>query len=170
LTCHGSVYDVDGDPTNGCEIRHNPSGPTRESAIDLGSKGCATRTRFTGRIVSDARPHDPAPPGFDDTTGAAPNFWRAIATGGNASQCPNGQKFDAIIATSGGSGPGPCYRLTVFNGAGFVYGTRDVSGSGITGIHNIIYPSNADLIFKFEKICGTNVREDINVTIDFVVQ
>jgi len=170
FTCKGDNYDVDGDPTNGCEAPddgHNNHTPA--TIRSLGSKSCdnsSSRTSFSGRIVSDNRQHLPAPAGFDPTTGAAPDWWVVSASGGTF--CSN--DLVASITTTGGAATGTCYRLTVETNR--VTRTANVSGSGTASIPSCsgsCYTDGTTIRFKVEKTCSTSesVPESIGYTVSF---
>src|SRR5262249_54984217 len=67
FSCVGENYDVDNNPSNGCEWIDSPTGNhTNASATSLGSHDCTDSTvSFNGTMLSDSRSHSPAINGFD---------------------------------------------------------------------------------------------------------
>jgi hypothetical protein len=85
LTCDATDYDVDGDPTNGCEVPDPTDDHVQASAVDLGSAGCndgSSAQNLFGTLASDHAAHNPEPAGFDSVTGSAPDYFKIKGTGG----------------------------------------------------------------------------------------
>ena len=167
FSCQGDSYDVDGNPGTGCEqvltgAANHTSGtakfasPATQDCFDDSSGG------FTGTIASDARAHaNPTVPGFDASTGSAPQFWKVTASGG--SLCQNG--LDVQITMTGATSN--CYGLTVTTdkasyAAVVVNGTARIN-PGSTGI----YSDGTTILFKVEKTCGTSVREVADYSVSY---
>ena len=167
LTCAGANYDVDGIASDGCEVSDDfVAGHTMASPALAASQGCSDTVIGTlsgGRIVSDGRAHNPAPPGYDATTGSASDWWGVLGTGG--SLCAD--NYAATITTSGGSSAA-CYRLTLITDRGSA--STAVSGSGSATVSNLgfgLYTDNTMIYFHVEKTCPASVAENVSYTISF---
>jgi hypothetical protein len=102
ITCATESYDVNGDPHDGCEVDDvcassqgnqvcasgaDPQDDhTQPLAANAGSYPCtdsSSAQNMQGVVPSDARgPHQPPTDGFDPTTGAAPDYFSILGTGG----------------------------------------------------------------------------------------
>jgi hypothetical protein len=85
ITCDATDYDVDGDPTNGCEVPDPTDDHAQDHAVDLGSAGCndgSSAQNVLGIMASDHAAHNPQPTGFDATVGATPDYFKIKGTGG----------------------------------------------------------------------------------------
>jgi hypothetical protein len=85
ITCDANDYDVDGDPSNGCEVPDPTNDHTVGTAVDLGSAGCndgSSAQNILGIMASDHATHNPQAANFDTTTGAAPDYFQIKGTGG----------------------------------------------------------------------------------------
>lgn len=170
MTCRGENYDVDNNPSNGCERNHpTPPGHTQTiaAAAYRGSKSCsdgASTDSFSATLLSDTRVHtNPPVDSFSATVGSAPDFWRVYADGG---LCVN--DLDVTITTVGGSSANKCYRLTVITNNG--PRSVDVSGSGSANISSGSgsYSDDTDIYFKIEKICAAGTpQEAVTYTIRY---
>lgn len=164
LTCVGENYDVNGNPTDGCEQSSTFTAHSQETAASLGSRSCLDTDRgsFSGTIISDDRDHDPAVPGYNPDTGAAPHWWKVFA---NDSQffCLNTVEL-SLTMTGGSNG---CYRVTAITdrtsqSADVVDGTARIS-LGPSGQ----YSTKTNVFFSLEKTCGREVREAASFTANF---
>ncbi len=171
FTCQGENFDVDKDPTTGCEAPDTvPPGHTAFSAASLGTLSCLdAATVFTGKIVSDARTHtNPTVDGFNAFSGSAPDLWVATTTSPDAGVC-NGS-YAVSIVTTGGSATGNCYRLIVSSG---LLGSAQVDLSGddtatLTGAAGAYTPGN-DVRFTVKKTCNTAVTESVSYSVKFTL-
>jgi hypothetical protein len=166
FSCQGSAYDLDGDPSTGCEsLDDTPAAGTKDAARDLHSFSCSdTPLQFTGIIVSDARVHEqPTLSGFDASVGASPDWWRVHADGGIT--CSN--DIAATITTSGG-GATLCYKLSIMTDK-VPLTTAVVNGHGSASltINSSAYSDDTDIYFKIEKTCSTSIRERVSYTVDY---
>jgi hypothetical protein len=153
FSCVGENYDVDGHPANGCEVPDSPTGNhTQATATLLGQLPCDdTASSFDrlGVIPSDARLHEnPLVSGFNNDSGAAPDWVRVLATGGIF--CVN----DLALTLSMGATAAGCYQLTVLTDK---QSPSCVIGAG--GSCTILsgpgsYSSQTDIYLKVERICG----------------
>jgi hypothetical protein len=165
FSCQGEHYDVDGDMSNGCEVSADPQGHhTIGSASSLGDLSCNDITQtLTGSLPSDARVHaSPAIVGFDVTTGSAPVWYTAHATGGSV--CTNDLAATLTISNSTHLN---CYQLQVI--AGINTFTAQTNGSGTATITqgSGAYHEDDDISFRIAKTCGTNVTEAANYSLEF---
>jgi hypothetical protein len=131
ITCDANHYDVNGDPSDGCEVADacavqtgsttiNPAcGPSSSDPIDdhtqanaafVGSFPCddgSSQQHIAAIIPSDDRPHNPMADNFDVVTGSAPDYFKISATGGTF--CQDDANLDiqmsAPVAHKG------CYQL-----------------------------------------------------------
>jgi len=96
ITCDATDYDVDGDPTNGCEVPDPTDDHDNATAIDQGGPfGCndgATAQNILGILASDHAQHNPNPNGWDAVTGSAPDYFK-IRTDAPVVGCDNDANF-----------------------------------------------------------------------------
>jgi len=165
LSCKGENYDVDNNPSNGCEFLDGPQGNhTSGTPVNMGSHDCFDDTiSYSGTMLSDAREHaNPAVIGFDGTTGAAPDWHTITGTGGPF--CSNDLSF--TLSTSGG-GPSVCYRLTIFTTA-FPGGVGcTTTGAGVCSVTRGAgaYSSNSAVGFRVDKTCTSATRERVTYVV-----
>ena len=156
VVCHGDHSDVDGDPGNGCEVDGGVAIHTKETAATAtpATPGCddAATGGFIGMIASDGRAHSPAVEGLDPVTGAAPQWWKVRATGG---QCVRDLSVELTMSRATRN----CYRLTVTTDKGEVSAVWN-GGIEVTGTGTGAYTPDTDIHFKMEKFCSvTTARE-----------
>jgi hypothetical protein len=168
LTCGASTYDVNGSAADGCEaVDDAVAGHTQSTATARPSQGCSDTTTSSingARVVSDARPHSPSPPGFVGAVGAAPDWYSVLATGGTL--CAN--NYGVTIVTSGGSSAGACYSVTLITDRTTV--SMAVSGSGSNTMSSTafgLYTENSTVYFRVEKTCSLPVRENVSYTLTY---
>ena len=166
FACAGANYDVDGDPSNGCEVLDDASdNHTQLTATDLGSLPCtdADGSSFTGSLVSDARTHTPSVSGFDATVGAAPRFWKLYATGGFS--CVN--DYEVTLQTSGG-GSTACYQVSVITDIATAH-SQAASGSGSVTLSAgpSSYSDDTTVYLKVEKTCPLPTQESVSFTVNY---
>lgn len=167
LACVGDQYDVDGDPANGCEVTDDSfGGHTQATASSRVSLPCddGTRDTITGAmIVSDARAHSPAPPGFDATVGAAPDWYATNARGG--SLCAN--NYGITFSTTGG-GDVACYRCTII--------TNRTTDSVLANGHTTVMLTNAGIglyndgttvYLRVDRVCSPPTPERVSYTVQY---
>lgn len=160
--CKGQNYDVNGDPSDGCEREDTQANRTQATAKDLGSFSCRDTDAgsFTGTIYSDGREHtNPEPAGFNPDTGAAPLWFWAFADGG---ACQN----DPAISLSMTGGTSGCYTLTFKTNLGTEVRTV-TNGAASIVLPSSSYSDDTPVYFKVEKTCGKNVREAASFTVNF---
>ena len=137
------------------------------AATALAAQGCADTALTTirgARIVSDDRPHAPAPTGFVGTVGAAPDWFTLQAIGGTL--CAN--NYGVTVVTTGGSSAGSCYTVSFITDRTSV--SLAVSGSGTNTMSSTafgLYTENTPVYFRVEKVCSLPTREDVAYTITF---
>jgi hypothetical protein len=112
LSCQGEFYDVNGLPSDGCEVPDVPIDKhTQTKAIDQGSFSCndgSSTQNIDGRVPSDVRVHEnPTFDGFNTTVGAAPDWFKIGASGG---VCTDDANFDLQMNNVKQKN---CYRLTL---------------------------------------------------------
>ena len=156
IVCQGDHYDVDGNPDNGCEVSGGVANHTMETAATAtpATQGCddAVTGGFIGMIASDGRAHSPAVEGLDPVTGAAPQWWKVRATGG---QCVRDLSVELTMSRATRN----CYRLTVTTDKGEVSAVWN-GGIEVTGTGTGAYTPDTDIHVKMEKFCSvTTVRE-----------
>ena len=107
LVCADDEYDVDGDPSNGCEVKDTEGNHSKDSAFDLGRVDeCDSSYGWfshSGKYPSDDRTH---------TSGALGTLGRAdylVATHVSKTFCLDDPTYQ--ISISGGKGN---YRVTVY--------------------------------------------------------
>jgi hypothetical protein len=162
FSCQGENYDLDGDPSTGCETADSPTGNhVQSSAVSLGNQSCAdTPLSFSGTILSDARTHAlPAIVGFDTTTGSAPDWYVIHATGG---LCQD----DLSVALTITEGTPTCYHLRVITNKGQF--DAQVGNNGMATItQSDAYSDGTDIHFQISKTCGTTVLEKASYSAQF---
>src|SRR5262249_27335954 len=97
LSCQGEFYDVNDNPTDGCERQDSPiDNHTKDKAVDLGSFPCGdgdSKQDIDGIVPTDNKVHEnPNIDGFDTTVGAAPDWFKIKGTGGTF--CQDDANFD----------------------------------------------------------------------------
>jgi hypothetical protein len=161
LTCKGGYYDVNNNPTDGCEMFDTLAEKrVQDKSISLGNHSCFDDNGgiFNGVMYSDARSHqNPSAPGFDPAVGAAPHWFLINATGGGG--CVNDLQVDLVMG-----GTSDCYRLSVYTNLKQASVPIKSAGPGQPNRASITlgvssYTDNSQIFFKVEKTCGPNVRE-----------
>ncbi len=163
LTCQGEHYDVNGDPSDGCEVEDSPTGNhTQATATNEGaSLDCSAHDSqfyWTGEIPSDRRIHTNAPSGFSAVAGAAPDWFSYV---GNGEQIPFVICVNGIVATlaiSGSVQPN-CYELTIQSDENLWAIPTDASGvatriSSCTTPLCSDYSSGSTIYFEVSKTCS----------------
>lgn len=160
--CTGANYNIDNNPNNGCETADPQTNHTRDSATDLGSKGCRDDVyTFYGSIYSDPHAHDPAPSGFNTTVKAAPLWYRVFGTGSGG--CANDPGID--LFQTGGTASG-CYAITIMTDGQSV--TIPVTGGRASyEMSSGSYPNNSWIHFKVEKTCQSSAPEKADFQVNF---
>ena len=122
ITCNGENYDVNGVLSDGCEVagqcvasQSTPKCPvddhTQALAANAGSYPCddgSSAQNMTGTVPSDYRTHVPAIDAFDMTTGAAPDYFSILGTGGTFCE----DDANLTLTMTGTTQPA-CYVLTM---------------------------------------------------------
>lgn len=164
ITCSGENYDVNGDPSDGCERLHSGSNHSNTTAISLGSLSCSDSLRMglSNQIFSDSRTHSPMPTGFSGVVGSAPDYYSVRATGGQF--CLNDGAFE--FKTSGG-GTTDCYRFTVTTDRTSVSVLLNGQGSGSFRKGSTFYGNNSTVYIKIEKTCSLPTQEAVTYSVSF---
>jgi hypothetical protein len=139
FSCQGEHYDIDQDASDGCEKVDSPlENHSVATATNLGSVGCNdgdSAQNLSGILPSDDRVHeDPGVIGFDSATGAAPDYWTIVGSGGTFCQddlnltltvtgSSNATCYMLNATTSSGDGPYSCAitsgtSCSILNGSG----------------------------------------------------
>ncbi len=172
FSCIGENYDVNDNPSDGCEWQDSPQGDhTMGSAVSLSSlDNCGTSNiDQTGqRMLSDTRVHEnPSVAGFDTFSGSAPDWVSVQGTGGS---CSNDAQ---LTLTLGGTNFPYCYALTFYappypsspptcdsSSAGSCTCVVDITGTCQTNPGDNVNYSNGDLLYwEVSKICDTSSTE-----------
>ena len=165
LSCQGENYDVDDDASDGCEVADDPTGNHEvTSATDLGSVSChddSSAQNLSGVIPSDARAHeDPSVPGFLPLTGAAPDYWTIVGSGGS---CYN--DLNLTLTLTGAKTPS-CYTLTATTtGHGPYSCTPSTTNTCSISNGSGSYDDGATIVWHLEKTCSVATKEDVAYTI-----
>jgi len=123
ITCNGENYDVNGVLSDGCEVagqcvasQSTPKCPvddhTQALAANAGSYPCddgPSAQNMTGTVPSDYRTHLPAIDAFDMTTGAAPDYFSIVGTGGTLCE----DDANLTLTMSGTTTQPDCYVLNL---------------------------------------------------------
>jgi hypothetical protein len=157
FSCQGENYDVNADPSDGCEVADSPTGNhTQATAKDEGmitdcDTGSNTDINFTGILPSDATVHaNPSVAGFDPATGSAPDFLKALGVGNVF--CQN--DLVVFLAVTGSTAPS-CYKLTVVSDK-FTYScTTDSTGACSINHLNGQFSDNTEVYFEVSRTCST---------------
>lgn len=161
--CKGANYNLDDNPNNGCEAADTQANHTRDSATDMGAKGCSDGDiySFFGSIYSDVYNHDPAPDGYNSTVKAAPLWYRVFGTGSGG--CANNPAID--LFQTGGTTSG-CYSITIMTDAQSV--TIPVNGGRASyDMGSGSYPNNSWIHFRVEKTCQTTRPEKADFQVNY---
>lgn len=172
LTCRAEYYDVNRDPSDGCEAPddfppgHYPGNPTG----DRGSKPCedgASGDAMYGKIVSDARVHkNPDVFGYVPSVGAAPDYWFVTGTGG--AFCANDIAF--TFTTTGGNPGTPCYYFLVETDKysdGVILSGSQIASLSYGGVFTPAYTSGSRITISVQKICSTMTLESVTYLIQY---
>lgn len=165
LACRGENYDVNGDPSDGCERVHTGPGHTLATASWRGVKTCddsSSLDSFSASLLSDARVHaSPTVDGFVGAVGSAPDYWYVQGLGG---VCVNDL---AVTFTTTGGGSSLCYRITVrtnnLTRSGLVSGSDSVTLTAGRGA----YDGGTNIIFLVEKTCSLPVQEAVAYSVSY---
>jgi hypothetical protein len=162
FTCQSEHYDVDNNPSDGCEVVDSPTANhTQNTATSAGSIDCndgnGMTVDLTGGLPSDKRVHEnPAVSGFDSATGSAPDFFSISATGGFTCQ------DDVVLTlTVTGSASPTCYKLTVITDKVTLSCQTGVAGTCSINQTSNQYSDGTTILVDVSKTCGTNVTENV---------
>jgi hypothetical protein len=168
FSCQGESYDVDNDPSDGCEVQDTPTGNhTQSSPASGGMFPCddgASNPNIHGTLVSDKRVHaSQAITGFDTASGSAPDWIGITATGG--SLCTD--DLDLTLQVTGSSQPA-CYKLTVITNK--VTLTAATNASGTAEVSQLspapaAYSDNTTIYVEVSKTCTTSVTEKVTYAV-----
>ncbi len=164
FSCQGENYDVDNDPSNGCEVADVPTGNhSKSSAADEGSvSDCDSNFSFSGKIVSDARVHEtPAIVGFDAASGSAPDWYTFKGVGHTF--CENNVVVSLQI---NGSANPTCYKFTIITDKNTYTCQTNAAGTcGFNASDSGQFSDDTQLYAEIQKTCGTTVRESVTYTV-----
>jgi hypothetical protein len=164
FSCQGENYDVDGAPSNGCEASDSPTGNhTESSPVDVGPVTCDPNggPDIAGTILSDTRVHeDPAIPGFDPTTGTAPDWYVIEATGGPT--CADDLALTLVV--TGASSP-DCYELTVITDVDTFTAQTDGTGTAAIAQGAGAYSDGTAIELEVQKTCPSPTGEIVSYTV-----
>lgn len=167
FTCRGQNYDVDNNPSNGCERADTQTNHTQATAQFLGSRTCddSDTGAFSGTLFSDSRMHtNPTAPGFDFDfpfgSGSAPLWYRVFAEGGLF--CQN----DPFVTVSMPGAPNNCYRVSVKTNSRTT-SVAVINGSAVVDMDSGSYPDDTDVFFTVEKTCPSTTRGVASFTATF---
>jgi hypothetical protein len=129
FSCQGEHYDIDQDASDGCEQVDVPiQNHAVSTATDLGSVGCDdgdSAQNLNGIMPSDNRVHEnPGVIGFDSSTGAAPDYWTIVGSGGTF--CEDDLNLTLTVS---GSSNATCYMLNATASSGEAYNCAITSGT-----------------------------------------
>lgn len=171
LTCRAEYYDVNRDPSDGCELADDlPPGHVQGNAAgNRGSKPCedgASNDTLVGRMYSDSRVHtNPDITGFVPSTGAAPDYWQVQGTGG--AFCVNDVAF---TFTTMGGGNSACYYFQVDTDKDSQAVILTGAQSGSLAFGDLIspaYSSGSTIVISVQKICSTATQEGVTYFITY---
>jgi hypothetical protein len=161
FSCQGENYDVDLDPSNGCEVADAPTGNhTQSAAASQGNVsdcdgGNNNEFSFNGMLPSDERVHNPGITGFDPNTGSAPD-WTSVYGVGHTF-CQN----DLVVWLQVSNTNNPtCYHFHAVTDK-YTYDC-DADGTGSCSFQNNgggQFSDNTTIYFAVWKTCGLNVTE-----------
>jgi hypothetical protein len=166
FTCRGENYDVNNNPADGCERSDtSPPGHTQALASASGSKDNSdTLATFGQVILSDGRVHaNPAIDGFNNNSGAAPDWWSVNATGGTFGI----NDYVVTFTTSGGSSAAPCYTITIITNSKTQSCATSGSGSCSINSGSGAYADGTTVFFKVEKTCTSATREAVTYSAQY---
>jgi hypothetical protein len=151
FTCPDDQYDVNADPSDGCEVTDDATNHTQATAFDLGPVDeCDSKvgwTAYSGTIVSDARKHLPS-----GTLGLLGKPQWAKATHQYELTCANDPTLK--LAINGGSGT---YQVTLYRGDGSVDSCTpaQIGANAETADISCAKQSSGEVVyFKIEKVSG----------------
>jgi hypothetical protein len=170
FSCQGENYDVNNDPSDGCELTDSPQGNhTQGSAASAGPfSDCdsgVSVTLFSGTLPSDQRVHEnPNVVGFDAISGSAPD-WISI-TPTTSTFCQND-----IVATLNvmGSAFPTCYKLTIIsNSEGLMYSCQTMASGSCSISHSSggQFADGASVLFEISKTCSPTQDESVAYEVD----
>ncbi len=164
FTCEGEHYDVNDDPTDGCEVADAPTGNhTQSTPAYVGDVSCddgnGHTVHFTGTLPSDTRVHaNPAVTGFDSPSGSAPDWYYINATGGLT--CVD----DVVLNfTPSGTIHAACYGIKVITDKN----TYSCSGGCAINHSSGQYSDGSVILIEITKSCSTStITETMSWTVD----
>src|SRR5262245_38714641 len=165
FSCQGENYDVNNNPSDGCEVADSPTGNhTQGTAVDQGPRPCfdASTFSFGGTIVDDTRVHaNPAVSGFNTTTGSTPDWYSMTATGGICTD-----DLSVTLQMTSANQP-TCYKLTVITDVNqFTCQTAAATGSCTVTQGAGAYHDNVTIYYKVERTCtAATGRQSVSYTV-----
>jgi hypothetical protein len=123
FSCQGENYDVNNNPSDGCEVaaapqgNHTASTPANGGTAPECDSGTLNDIHLTGHLPSDKRVHTkPTVVGFDTVSGSAPDFYSISPV--NGTFCANDLVLQ--LCMQGSSAPA-CYMLKATTNKGDMY-------------------------------------------------
>lgn len=166
FSCQGEHYDVDEDPTDGCEVADAPvQNHTVATAISLGSVSChddSSAQNLNGLLPNDDRVHEgPSITGFASGSGSAPDYWTIVGSGGTCDDDLN------LTLTVTGSTMPTCYTLTATTSSGHGPYNCSVGASGSCSISNGSgsYSDGDTIVWYVTRTCSAATPEKASYTI-----
>ncbi|MGH7284099.1 MAG: hypothetical protein ACRELY_21440 [Polyangiaceae bacterium] len=166
FSCQGEHYDVDQDPSDGCEIADTPEGNhTIPTAISLGSVSChddSSAQNLSGSMPSDERVHEePSIDGFSVVSGSAADYWTIVGSGGTCDDDLN------LTLTITGSSMPTCYTLTATTSSAHGPYNCTVGPTGSCSISNGSgsYSDGDTLVWYVTRTCSAVTPEAVTYAI-----
>ena len=170
FSCQGEHYDVNNDPSDGCEVTDSPQGNHLSSTPASAGPFPACDTGVSvplvsGTLPSDGRVHqNPSVVGFDAPSGSAPD-WISI-TPTTSTFCQND-----IVATLNvmGSAFPTCYKLTIIsNSEGLMYSCQTMANGScsISQDNGGQFADGASVLFEISKTCSSTQDESVAYEVD----
>jgi hypothetical protein len=168
FSCQGENYDVNNDPSDGCEVADAPQGNhTQSSAADEGQVsdcdgGNNMEFSFNGQFPSDKRVHEnPSVVGFETATGSAPDWYQVLGVGHTF--CQN----DLVVTlTITGSQNPSCYTFRAVTDKNMYTCVATGGSCGFNYNSGGQFSDNTEIYFEVQKTCNTSTTENVTYTIN----
>lgn len=165
FSCQGEHYDVNQDASDGCEKVDAPiQNHATTTATNLGSVSChddSSAQNLSGIMPSDDRVHEnPGVIGFNPATGAAPDYWTIVGSGGTCDDDLN------LTLTVTGSSKATCYMLNATASSGENYNCAITTGTSCSISNGSGSYSDGDTIdWWVSRTCSAATPESVSYTI-----
>jgi hypothetical protein len=168
FSCLGENYDIDLDPTTGCEQVDSPlNNHLQGAATDFhpGGLPCddsSSAINLSGQMLSDLQIHEnPSVAGFDPASGSAPDWFTVVGNGGTFCQ----DDVTLYLQVANSSYP-TCYALTFSDTSGDRYTcATDANGYCAISQSSGSYHDGDTLWWEVSKTCSTDSTESVSYTI-----